>query len=90
LAIAKEVKVRQDRPKSQLLVPQNEPLRIKRKGGKTIKMLEELLMQKRAKAIIDLAQIGKGDKVLILCDYHTASVGKQIAAQAYQVAAVPT
>jgi len=52
-------------------------------------MLEELLTQKRAKAIIDLAQIGKRDKVLILCDYHTAGVGKLIAAQAYQLAAVP-
>ncbi len=52
-------------------------------------MLEELILQKRAKTIIDLAQIKKGDKVLILCDYLTASVGKLIAAQAYQLAAVP-
>ncbi len=52
-------------------------------------MRKELLMQKRAKAIINLAQIGKGDRVLILCDYHTESVGKLIAAQAYQLAALP-
>ena len=52
-------------------------------------MLEEMVMQRRAKIIIDLARVEKGEKVLILCDYHTISVGKLLAAQLYQMDAVP-
>ena len=52
-------------------------------------MTEELSMQKRAKAIIELAQIGKGDKVLILCDRHTAPVGELLVAQVAHLEAVP-
>ena len=52
-------------------------------------MPEELSMQKRAKAIIELAQIGKGDKVLILCDHRTAPVGELLVAQVAHLEAVP-
>jgi len=52
-------------------------------------MWEEMMMQKRAKTIIDLAKVEKGEKVLILCDFYTASLGKLLAAQAFQMDAVP-
>jgi len=52
-------------------------------------MQEEIMTQKRARTIIDLAQVKKGEKVLILCDFHTASLGKLLAAQAFQMDALP-
>jgi leucyl aminopeptidase (aminopeptidase T) len=53
------------------------------------KMIEEMMMQKRTKTIIDLAQVKKGEKVLILADFHTANLGKLLAAQVHQIDALP-
>jgi len=52
-------------------------------------MYDEVMTQKRAHTIIDLAQVKKGDKVLILCDFTTAEVGKLLAAQVYNINALP-
>ena len=52
-------------------------------------MYDEILAQKRAHTIIDLAQVQKGDKVLILCDYTTAELGQLLTSQAYNVGALP-
>lgn len=52
-------------------------------------IMEEMIMQKRAKTIADLALVEKGEKVLILCDYHTVSVGKLLVTQIYQRDALP-
>lgn len=52
-------------------------------------MLEEMMLQKRVKVITDLAQVRKGETVLILCDFHTASLGKLLASQVFQMDAVP-
>ena len=52
-------------------------------------MFQETMMQKRTITIIDLAQVKKGENVLILCDYHTANLGKLLTAQVFQRNAVP-
>jgi leucyl aminopeptidase (aminopeptidase T) len=52
-------------------------------------MYEDIMTQKRAHTIVDLAQVQKGDKVLILCDYTTAEVGQSLAAQVYNMNALP-
>ncbi len=52
-------------------------------------MFEDMMMQKRARAIIELAQVKKSEDVLILADFHTANVGKMLAAQIFQMNAVP-
>lgn len=52
-------------------------------------MYEEMLTPKRAHTIIDLAEIKKGDKVLILCDFTTAEVGKLLTSQVYNLDALP-
>ena len=52
-------------------------------------MFQETMMQKRTSTIIDLAQVEKGENVLILCDYHTANLGKLLTAQVFQRNAVP-
>ena len=52
-------------------------------------MFDEIMMPKRASKIIDLAQVKKGEKVLILCDYTTAEIGKLLVSQVYQMDAVP-
>ena len=52
-------------------------------------MYDEILTQKRAHTIIDLAQVKKGDKVLILCDYTTAEVGQLLTSQVYNIDALP-
>ena len=52
-------------------------------------MYDEILAQKRAHTIIDLAQVQKGDKVLILCDYTTAELGQLLTSQAYNAGALP-
>jgi leucyl aminopeptidase (aminopeptidase T) len=52
-------------------------------------MYEEILTPKRAHTVIDLAQVKKGDKVLILCDFTTAEVGKLLTSQVYNLDALP-
>ncbi len=52
-------------------------------------MYDEVITQKRAHTIIDLAQVKKGDKVLILCDFTTEEVGKLLASQVYNINALP-
>lgn len=52
-------------------------------------MYQEMLTPKRARTIIDLAEVKKGDKVLILCDFTTAEVGKLLASQVYNTDALP-
>ncbi|MFQ5996788.1 MAG: aminopeptidase [Dehalococcoidales bacterium] len=52
-------------------------------------MHEEILTQKRAHTIIDLAEVKKGEKVLILCDFTTAEVGRLLASQVYNIDALP-
>jgi leucyl aminopeptidase (aminopeptidase T) len=52
-------------------------------------MPERMMMQKRTKTIIDLAQVEKGENVLILCDFHTANLGQLLATQVFQIDAVP-
>ena len=39
-------------------------------------MVNEIALTRHAKKIIDLAGVQKGDKVLILSDYKTATVGQ--------------
>jgi leucyl aminopeptidase (aminopeptidase T) len=53
------------------------------------KMLDEMLLPKRARTILDLTRVEKEDKVLILCDYKTAGVGRLLASVAYQMGALP-
>lgn len=53
------------------------------------KMYDEMMMPRRAYKIVDLAQVTKGEKVLILCDYTTASIGKLLVSQVYQMGALP-
>ena len=53
------------------------------------KMYDEMMMPKRAHTIVDLAQVQKGEKVLVLCDYVTADIGKLLVAQIYQMDALP-
>jgi leucyl aminopeptidase (aminopeptidase T) len=52
-------------------------------------MYDEIMTQKRAHTLIDLAQVQKGDKVLILCDYTTAELGQWLASQVYNIGALP-
>ena len=52
-------------------------------------MYQEMLTPKRARTIIDLAEVKKGDKVLILSDFTTAEVGKLLASQVYNIDALP-
>lgn len=53
------------------------------------KMLDEMVMPKRARTIIDLAQVKKGEQVLLLCDFTTAGFGKLLASEVYQRDALP-
>ncbi len=52
-------------------------------------MMKEIMLSKRAKTILDLTRVKKGDNVLILCDFKTASVGELLVSQAYQLGAIP-
>jgi leucyl aminopeptidase (aminopeptidase T) len=52
-------------------------------------MYDEMMMLKRAHTIVDLAQVQKSEKVLVLCDYTTATVGKMLVSQIYQMDALP-
>lgn len=53
------------------------------------KIFEETMIPEQARTIIDLAQVKKGEKVLILCDYTTSNIGKMLAAQVHQMDALP-
>ncbi len=53
------------------------------------KMYDEMMMSKRVHTIVDLAQVQKGEKVLVLCDYTTATIGKMLVSQIYQMDALP-
>jgi len=61
----------------------------KRRSKIMSSMYDEILTQKRAHTIIDLAQVKKGDKVLLICDYTTAELGQLLASQAYNIDALP-
>lgn len=52
-------------------------------------IFQEMMMQKRISTIIDLAQVEQGENVLILCDFHTANLGKLLTTQVFQRNAVP-
>ncbi len=52
-------------------------------------MYDEIMGPKRAHTIVDLAQVQKGEKILVLCDYATANIGQLLVSQIYQMDALP-
>jgi len=52
-------------------------------------LYDDVMMQKRGRVIVDLAQVKKGEKVLVLCDFQTAGIGELLASQVYQTGAMP-
>ena len=52
-------------------------------------MFEGIRMPKQAGTIIDLAQVKKGENVLILCDSTTSDIGKMLASQVHKLDAFP-
>lgn len=52
-------------------------------------LYDDVMTQKRGRVIVDLAQVKKGEQVLILADYRTARVGELLASQVYQTGAMP-
>jgi leucyl aminopeptidase (aminopeptidase T) len=52
--------------------------------------MKETLMARGAKTLVEvLAEVKRGENVLILCDFNTADVGKALVSQVYQIDASP-
>lgn len=51
--------------------------------------MEKAILPKRAQKIVDLAQVKKGEKVLVLCDSTTASFGELLTSEVIQKEALP-
>ena len=51
--------------------------------------MEDIRIQKGAKVLVDLAEVKKGENVLVLSDFNTYKVGMRIVSEVYQVGAYP-
>ena len=51
--------------------------------------MKDIRIAKGAKVLVDLAEVKKGESVLVLADYNTFSVGNRIVSAVYQVDAYP-
>ena len=51
--------------------------------------MEDVRKSKAVRKVVEMAEVKKGDNVLILADYNTISVGEKVVSQVYQVDAYP-
>lgn len=52
--------------------------------------MKNILMSKGAKVIVEvLSQVKEKERVLVLCDFNTVEIGKQIVSLVYQIGAIP-
>ena len=51
--------------------------------------MEDIRKSRAVKKVVEMAEVKKGDNVLVLADYNTISVGEKVVSQVYQVDAYP-
>ncbi len=51
--------------------------------------MEDIRIAKGAKVLVELAEVKKGENVLVLSDFNTFKVGTRITSEVYQVGAYP-